>query len=186
MLGWNGWNTARKILRYFGGNIPWIKSTDVDYNTLETTEETLTEDGLQNSNAKIYPAGSLVVALYGQGATRGKCARLGIEAAINQACAVIRSKGNIYIPYLFYWFQNSYLQIRGYSQGANQANLNMEIIRSLELPLPSESEQRKIAEIISIVDKKIESEEREKLRLTQIKMGFLNLLLNGKVRIKVD
>ena len=129
--------------------------------------------GLQNSNAKIYPAGSLVVALYGQGATRGKCAILGIEVAINQACAVIQSKGKIYIPYLFYWCQNSYLaNTETFSQGANQANLNMGIIRSLELPLPPESEQQKIAEILSTVDKKLESEKEREIKTEPNQAGY--------------
>lgn len=181
-----GGTPARNNLQYFGGNIPWVKSTEIDYNIITRTEESLTESGLQNSNAKIYPAGSLAIALYGQGITRGKCAIFGIDAAVNQACAVIQSKGRIHIPYLFYWFQHSYSRIRSMSQGANQSNLNLTIIRSLELPLPSILEQQKIAEIISIVDNKLELERKEKTKMERIKQGLVDLLFTGQLRVKVN
>ena len=163
-----------------------MKSTEVDYGIISKTEETITEEGVQNSNAKVYPAGSLVMALYGQGTTRGKCAILGIEAAVNQACAVLQSKGQVHIPYLFYWCENSYAAIRSFSQGANQANLNMGIIRSLNIPLPPISEQKKITEILSTIDKKLNIEKSEKAKTERIKKGLMDLLLTGKVRIKVD
>jgi len=181
-----GGTPSRTNPLYFGGNVAWVKSTEVNYNTINVTGETLTETGMQNSNAKKHPKGSLIVALYGQGTTRGKCAILGIDAAINQACAAIQSKGRIHIPYLFYWFQNSYVNVRRLSQGANQANLNMEIIRSLRVPVPSIPEQKKIAEILSSVDKKLELEKREKTKFGCIKLGLMDLLLTGKLRIKVD
>jgi type I restriction enzyme S subunit len=181
-----GGTPSRSNPQYFGGNVFWVKSTEVNYNIITKTEETLTESGMQNSNAKMHPKGSLIVALYGQGITRGKCAILGIDAAINQACAAIQSKGRIYIPYLFYWFQNSYTHIRRLSQGANQANLNMEIIRSLKIPLPSIPEQQKMVEILSTLDEKLELETKEKARLEKIKVGLMDLLLTGKIRVKVD
>lgn len=180
-----GGTPARNNPQYFGGNIPWVKSTEVNYNIIARTEETLTEFGLQNSNAKIYPAGSLAVALYGQGITRGRCAIFGIDAAVNQACAVIQSKGRIHIPYLFYWFQRSYSRIRSLSQGANQSNLNLTIIRSLKLPLPSLSEQQRIAEILSNVDKKLGLDRKRKEKLERIKRGLMNNLLTGRKRVKV-
>lgn len=181
-----GGTPSRNIAEYYGGKISWVKSTEVDYGIISKTEETITEEGVQNSNAKVYPAGSLVMALYGQGTTRGKCAILGIDAAVNQACAVLQSKGQIHIPYLFYWCQKSYSAIRGFSQGANQANLNMGIIRSLSIPLPPLSEQKKITEILSIVDSKLNIEKSEKEKTKRIKQGLMDLLLTGKIRIKVD
>jgi type I restriction enzyme S subunit len=181
-----GGTPSRNTPSYFGGNIPWVKSTEVDYGVIVKTEEKLTEQGVQNSNAKLFPAGSLVMALYGQGRTRGKCAILGIDASVNQACAVIQSKGRIHIPYMLYWCQNSYSAIRGLSQGANQANLNMDIIRSLDIPLPSMSEQKKIAEILLTVDANLKIEKEERTKFERIKRGLMDLLLTGKVGIKVD
>jgi type I restriction enzyme, S subunit len=181
-----GGTPARNTVEYYGGEISWVKSTEVNYGIITKTEETITEEGVQYSNAKVYPAGALVMALYGQGTTRGKCAILGIDAAVNQACAVLQSKGQIHIPYLFYWCQNSYSAIRGLSQGANQANLNMGIIRSLYIPLPPIAEQKKITEILSIIDNKLNIEESEKAKTERIKQGLMDLLLTGKVRIKVD
>jgi type I restriction enzyme S subunit len=181
-----GGTPSRSNPQYFGGNVSWVKSTEVDYNIITKTEETLTESGVQNSTAKMYPKGSLVVALYGQGITRGKCAVLGIEAAINQACAAVQSKGRINIHFLFYWFQNSYTYIRRLSQGANQANLNVRIIRSLKIPLPSIPEQQKIVETLSTLDEKLDLERNEKAKLERIKLGLMDWLLSGKIRVKVD
>lgn len=181
-----GGTPSRANPQYYGGKIPWVKSTEVDYCIIRETEETLTEYGLQNSNARTYPTGSLVIALYGQGITRGKCAIFGIDAAVNQACAVVQSKGRIYIPFLFYWFQKSYSWIRSLSQGANQSNLNMSIIRSLKFPLPPRLEQEKIAEILSNLDKKLGLDRDQRTRIERIKLGLMDLLLTGKVRVRVD
>jgi type I restriction enzyme S subunit len=184
VLGTGG-TPRRSKPEYFGGNIPWVKSTEIDYNVITSTEESLTKSGLKNSNAKIYPSGSLVLALYGQGVTRGKCAIFGIDAAVNQACAVIQSSGQIYLPYLFYWFQQEYSNIRSLSQGANQANLNMTIIRSLKLPLPDFFEQQKIVDVLSTVDSKLGLDRKRKEKLERIKRGLMNDLLTGKRRVKV-
>jgi len=185
MLGTGG-TPSRTNPHYFGGRIPWVKSTEVNYEIITRTEESLTELGLENSNAKVYPSGSLVMALYGQGVTRGKCAIFGIDAAVNQACAVLQSKGRVHIPYLFYWLQNSYTKIRNLSQGANQANLNMGIIRSLKFPLPPIYEQQEIAGVLSSIDRKLSIERDGKTKTERIKLGLMDLLLSGKVRVKVD
>ena len=74
------------------GTIPWVKTGEVDYCVIEDTEEKITSEGLNNSAAKLYPKGTLLLAMYGQGITRGKVAILGIEAATNQACAALQMK----------------------------------------------------------------------------------------------
>lgn len=181
-----GGTPSRKHLEYFGGTVPWIKTTEVNYNTIIETGECITELGLQNSNAKIYPAGTLIMAMYGQGVTRGKCAILGMDAAINQACAAITPKNDntTHVKYLQYWCQFKYDQIRNLGQGANQSNLNLSVVSSIRFPLPSISEQRRIAEILSTVDKKLELETKRKEKLGRIKKGLMNDLLTGEKRVK--
>lgn len=183
-----GGTPSRSNPEYFGGDIPWVKSTEVNYNIIRQTEETLTELGLRNSNAKVYPAGTLIIAMYGQGVTRGKCAILGVDAAINQACAAVipKDENTVYVPYLYYWCQFKYEQIRGLGQGANQSNLNLSLIRSIKVAIPSSiEEQRKIAEILSTVDKKLELEMKRKEKLERIKKGLMNGLLAGRRRVRV-
>jgi len=183
-----GGTPSRKHAEYFGGSIPWVKSTEVDYGVITRTEERITELGLQNSNAKIHPKGTLVMAMYGQGITRGKCAILGVDAAINQACAAItpRNSDIIYIPYLYHWCQSRYEHIRNLGQGANQPNLNLSLVRSVKVALPSFPEQRRIAQTLSTADKKLELERDEKAKLERIKRGVMDLLLTGKIRVRVS
>ena len=182
-----GGTPSRKQPEYFGGTIPWIKTTEVNYNTIVETGECITKLGLQNSNAKIYLAGTLIIAMYGQGVTRGKCAILGMDAAINQACAAVTPKNdnNIHVKYLQYWCQFKYDQIRNLRQGANQSNLNLSIVGSMRFPLPSFPEQHHIAEILSTVDKKLELERKRKEKLERVKKGLMNELLTGKKRVTI-
>jgi type I restriction enzyme, S subunit len=84
----SGGTPSREMSEYWaGGTIPWVKTTEVNYCTIRETEERITQAGLDNSPAKIFPAGTLLMAMYGQGVTRGRVGILGIAAATNQACA---------------------------------------------------------------------------------------------------
>src|SRR5215510_16475836 len=82
----SGGTPSRRNPEYYGGDIPWVKTGELGPRLLQRTEETITELGLKNSSAKIFPAGSVAIAMYG--ATIGKTSVLGIDAATNQACAV--------------------------------------------------------------------------------------------------
>src|SRR5262249_11545681 len=79
---------------WVGWTIPWAKTREVDYSVIQKTEEHITKDGLNNSAAKLLPAGTLLLAMYGQGVTRGRVAILGIDAACNQACAAMNPSDN--------------------------------------------------------------------------------------------
>ncbi|WP_216328600.1 restriction endonuclease subunit S [Deinococcus aestuarii] len=130
---------------YFGGPIPWVKTTEVRDAVIEGTEETLTEAGLQSSSARVYPQGSLIVAMYGQGATRGRTAKLGIEAATNQACAVLTNFDSRIEPdYLWVYLMSEYEHLRALASGNNQPNLNAGMIATYPLPLPPLDVQREL------------------------------------------
>ncbi len=85
----SGGTPNRSNSEFWNGDIPWISTTLIDFNTIREANEYITEIGLQNSSAKIFPKNTILMAMYGQGKTRGKVAMLGIEAATNQACAAI-------------------------------------------------------------------------------------------------
>src|SRR5437016_4697471 len=74
---------------YWGGSIPWVTTGEIRFNTITDTAEKITEQGLKNSSAKLFPPGTLLLAMYGQGKTRGQVAKLGIEATSNQNSAAI-------------------------------------------------------------------------------------------------
>ncbi|MFZ3032861.1 MAG: restriction endonuclease subunit S [Parvibaculum sp.] len=98
----------------------------------------------------------LLLALYGQGKTRGQVGLLAIDAATNQACAAIRAKPEVDAGYLYEFLKGSYLTIRGLSNSGGQENLSATIVSEIQVPLPPLPEQRKIAEILRTWDEAIE------------------------------
>jgi len=106
------------------------------------TEETISEEGLRTSNCRIHPMGSIVVAMYGQGATRGRIGVLGVPAATNQACAVLLPSGACETEYLSTFLALSYVRLRDLGRGGNQPNLNLSIVRSFLTPAPPIELQR--------------------------------------------
>ena len=134
----SGGTPSRAIASYYGGNIPWIKTGEVLDDIIYDTEEKITQDAIDNSSAKIYPKGSIIIAMYGQGLTRGRTAKLGIDAATNQACLVLYNiDTNKVLPdYLWYYLQGEYHRLRALAYGNNQPNLNAGIINSYPIVIP--------------------------------------------------
>lgn len=138
-----GGTPSRTRREYFGGGIPWVKTTEVRNRIITMTEETLSAAGLANSQAKLYPAGSIVLAMYGQGATRGRTAKLGTVAATNQACLVMTDFVIDLLPdFMWYYLIARYDDLRGLASGNNQPNLSAELVRAFPVPIPPEPVQR--------------------------------------------
>ena len=115
----SGGTPSRSNLAYWEGNIPWATTAQINFNEISTFEQFITEDGLRNSAAKMFPAGTLLVAMYGQGKTRGKIGILGVEATTNQACAAIVLDKNISQDYVFQYLGSQYQSIRKLSNTGN-------------------------------------------------------------------
>ena len=96
-----------------GGVIPWVKTGEVDNSVIRSTSECITDEGLANSSAKVFPSGTLLMAMYGQGVTRAKVAMLDIDASTNQACVAFFPTEAISSEFLYYFFQSRYAEIRG-------------------------------------------------------------------------
>ena len=131
-----GGTPSRSNAQYWDGDIPWITTTEVDFNKIDHAEQFITKEGLNNSAAKLLPPETLLMALYGQGKTRGKVAVLGIEAATNQACAAITLNRSVSGNYIFRYLSSQYTAIRNLSNTGNQENLNSSIVRSIPIILP--------------------------------------------------
>jgi restriction endonuclease S subunit len=145
-----GGTPSRKRPEYFGGGIPWVKTTEVRNNVITATEETLSKEGLANCQAKLYPVGSIVMAMYGQGATRGRTAKLGVEATTNQACLVMTEfMPGLLAEFVWYYLMARYDDIRALASGNNQPNLSAELVRSFSVPIPPQSLQRRMIERIT-------------------------------------
>ncbi len=142
-----GGTPSRKVSSYFNGDIPWIKSGDLNDGLILQTEETITIDGLENSSAKLLPKQTISMALYG--ATIGKLGILGIEAATNQACANCEANASfadhVFVFY-YLWSQRQLLIEQG--QGGAQPNLTNAIVRNWPISLPPLAEQKRIVDVV--------------------------------------
>ncbi len=180
----SGGTPDRSVEEYWeGGTIPWVKTAEVDYLVIHDTQEKITQAGLNNSAARLYPKGTLLVAMYGQGITRGRVGILGIEATTNQACAALQPKGDVEMQFLFYYLTLSYDRLRALGHGANQRNLNSQLIGQFRVPKPNKDEQTKIASILRTIDEKLAVHESRKTALQDLFKTTLNQLMTGAVRV---
>lgn len=168
------------------GTIPWVKTGEIDYCVIKDTEEKITPVGLSNSAARLYPAGTLLMAMYGQGITRGRVGLLGIEAATNQACASISpiDEGNLSSVFLYYYFQYHYDNLRALGQGANQRNMNAALIRSFPVSFPQAAEQTAIVAVLESLDVKSQLHQRKREQLQGLFRTFLSKLMTAKISLK--
>ncbi|MDD2057262.1 restriction endonuclease subunit S [Pseudomonas sp. GD03860] len=150
-----GGTPSRSEPNFYGGKIPWIKSGELNSRYIKTTEESITEEAIKSSSAKIFPAGSVAIAMYG--ATIGKTAILGIDASTNQACAVgVPVEGLIGKEYLYRLLQNEKAAFIDKGKGGAQPNISQAVIKAHEIGLPPLAEQTRIAvkldELLAQVD----------------------------------
>lgn len=148
-----GGTPSRDNAAYWNGDVPWVKTGEVNYSVITSTEERITAEGLNGSAAKLCPRGSVLIALYGQGPTRGRVGMLGIDAAVNQACAAIYPNGDFDPWFVYYYLSGKYLSLRAMAQGAAQPNLNLAMIKAFSIPTPPLVEQRAAVASIDAVAK---------------------------------
>lgn len=178
----SGNTPSRRKSEYWNGSIPWITTGELESGYVTASKECVTEKALKETALKLYHKGTVLIAMYGQGKTRGTAAVLGIEATVNQACAALTVHSGC-SKFLFYQLQNSYHAIRRLSNTGNQENLNAEIIKNFKIPWPDELEQQKIAAILSTQDKVIELKEKLLVQKQQQKKYLMQQLLTGKKRL---
>lgn len=156
----SGGTPDRLAPEYFRGNIKWVKSGELKDNIIYTTEETISSLGLERSSAKLFHAGTLLVAMYG--ATAGMTALLGVEAAVNQAiCAIVPQSNSVDNRFLQFFFIKNRQKILDARSGGAQPNINQRVIRSLAVILPPLPEQRAIAHILQTVQNAIQTRRKE-------------------------
>ena len=156
----SGGTPDRSNPTYFGGDIPWVKSGELNDNVILATEEKLTQNGLANSSAKVFTRGTLLLAMYG--ATAGKTGILGIEASTNQAVCAIFPQNNSF-DCQFLQFQLIYIRPKLLSarSGGAQPNISQRVIATLEVALPMLREQQAIASVLRTVQRAKEVRQRE-------------------------
>jgi type I restriction enzyme S subunit len=175
----SGGTPSRKIRRYFSGKIPWLKSGELEDALVRSSEECITEEGLENSSTRIVPKGTLLIALYG--ATVGRLGILELDSAINQAICAILTPSDLDRKFLFWYLMSYRGSLLNARKGGAQPNISQEIVKTTVVPLASLSEQSRIAEeierhfsIADMVGKTIVGclRQAEKLRQSILKLAF--------------
>ncbi|NBH63035.1 restriction endonuclease subunit S, partial [Anaerotruncus sp. 80] len=136
-----------------GGNIRWVKTTELQNCVITDTEEKITQLGKDNSSAKLIPPNSILIAMYGQGKTRGMTGYLAVECTTNQACACILPSKTINQKYLWQYMILSYDKLRDMAKGGNQPNLNAGIIKKFSVLMPPLEQQEQFAAFVEQVNK---------------------------------
>lgn len=179
-----GGTPSTLIPSYWGGDIKWMSSGELNNKKITDVEGRITEKGLKESGTKSVPAGCVLVGLAGQGKTRGTTAINRIDLCINQSIAAILPSSNHDSNYLYYNFDNRYDEIRGLSTGGEgRGGLNLSIIGEILVKFPPKPEQIAIAKVLSDMDAEIEKLESQLTKYQNLKQGMMQMLLTGKIRL---
>ena len=144
-----GATPSRRKPEYWNGSVNWVSSGEVRFNHIYSTDERITEAGLANASTNVQPSGTIMLAMIGEGKTRGQAAILEIPAAHNQnTAAILVSETPCNPKYLYYFLQMNYENTRRVGSGNNQKALNKERVRALRFPFASFKEQDMIVEAI--------------------------------------
>lgn len=177
-----GGTPKRSEPNFWGGDIPFVLIEDLTSCGLylDTTKETITEEGLKNSSAWLVPPRSLLLSMY---ATIGETAVNTIPVATNQAILAIIPKDNFYAEFGAYLLKFHSSRLARYNVQSTQRNVNKGIVEKFSIPLPPLEEQKQIAHILQTVDQKIEAEKKQKQALENLFKSFLHNLMTAKVRL---
>jgi type I restriction enzyme S subunit len=180
----SGGTPSRKEPQYFAGNIPWIKSGELTQHTVYHAEEHISESAVENSSAKIFPKGTLLIALYG--ATIGKLAFLGIDAATNQAICAIFPSVELNMEYLYHYLNFQKQNLIESAIGGAQPNISQSILRDLLICFPiDEHEQGQIVQEIesrlSVCDKIEEDIVQSLERADALRQSILKQAFEGRL-----
>lgn len=151
----SGGTPKRNEKSYWKGNIGWLKSGELNDGYINKVEELITDEGLKKSSAKLFPKGTLLIAMYG--ATVGKLGILDIETTTNQAiCGILNDKKMFITKYMFYYLKSIKEKMLIDSFGGAQPNLSQTYIKDIDTPLPPLSVQQRIVSKLDLLFKKID------------------------------
>ena len=168
------------------GTIPWLSSGEVNKKHIDFTDTYITQKGFENCSTKMVPSGTVVMALAGQGKTRGTVAITNIDLCTNQSLAAIVTDDSVCDLCLLYYLETQYENLRAVSSGdGTRGGLNLQIISDYPVCLPSIGEQIKIADFFAVLDKKIEKQHTLIETLKKYKRGLLQQIFSRKLIMTV-
>ena len=185
----SGATPSRARAEYYGGDIPWVTSTELKYGVIKNVPQFLTKPGLEAANLTVWPVGTFLMAITGLEAagTRGSCGILGMPAATNQSCMAIIPNSKMLTRFLYYHYllHGEDLALR-YCQGTKQQSYTAGIVQTLPIRLPvSIQEQEAIVVALSEIDRQTENLAIRLKKTKAIKQGMMQELLIGRTRLPV-
>ena len=180
----NGTTPSRTEAPYWRkGTVPWLATGKVNERIIRAANECVTEKALAECSIEVLPRGSVLVAMIGQGKTRGKAAYLDLDACINQNFGAFVPGPELNGKYLFHYFELHYWPLREIGGGTNQGALNCFMLKRLRLPIPSLEAQGHIVKQLGACDQLIEEHHKYLQHLQKLKRGLMQDLLSGRVRV---
>lgn len=167
---------------YENGTIPWINSGEVNEPFIVKAEKFITEEGLNNSSAKLFKKGTILMAMYG--ATAGKVSLMDIAACTNQAICAINTNEEFYRIYIKYGLEDLYRYLVNLSSGSARDNLSQDKIRDLKFVIPQTEILQHFHETVNTFMMKILVNMKENQKLTELRDWLLPMLMNGQIKIK--
>ncbi|MGG5218890.1 MULTISPECIES: restriction endonuclease subunit S [Rahnella] len=181
----SGGTPKSTVSEYYGGEIPWVSIADMTKQGMwiSRTERNLTQEGIDNSSARVYPVNTILYAMY---ASIGECSIAKVAVASSQAILGIRPNENVFYLYIYYFLSSLKEEVKLQGQQGTQANLNAGMVKDFSLKLPPLPEQQKIAAILTAADNEIDLLQKKLAFLKQEKAALMQQLLTGKRRVKVE
>ena len=181
-----GATPSRRRPDYWAGPVSWVSSGEVQFCRIKRTAETITEEGLQRTSTKVHPVGTVLLAMIGQGRTRGQAAILDSPACNNQNCAAIRvSEAGCSPEYVYAWLELQYAETRRLGGGNNQKALNKSRVEAIPLPLPPLAEQHRIAAEVdrrlSVLDAIATTLDTNLARCDRLRQSILKRAFEGRL-----
>ena len=178
-----GTTPATKNKSYYDGDVPFIKTGDVVNNRIGIANTFLSHEAVADYGLKLFPPGTLLMAMYGQGKTRGQVSLLEIAATTTQNAAAIQPFNEMNSAFLWHYLMSSYERLRGMGSLGHVSHLNLGYLRDLLVIKPPLDEQREIAEILDGIDCKIKLHQQKKLILDELFNSLLHKLMTGEISV---
>lgn len=178
----SGGTPLSNVPEYYGGHIPWVSIADMTNRGkyITDTDRKLTDKGLASSAARIYPARTLLYAMY---ASLGECSIALVQVSSSQAILGIQPRKGLDLEYLYFQLLARRDQVKTMGQQGTQSNLNKAMVQDFDIPMPPVEEQTAIAEVLSDMDAELGALEARRAKTALLKQGMMQELLTGRVRL---
>ena len=174
-------STARP--EYYNGDVPFVKTADIANNRINISQTNVSNEAVKDCGLKLYPPGTVLMAMYGQGKTRGQVSLLEISAATSQNAAAIQPSTEINSEFLWQYLMSRYQVLRGSGALGHISHLNLGYVRDFQIPKPSIVIQREIAEILRTIDSRLTLIESRKRLLCDLFRTLLHQLMTAQIRV---